>query len=163
MASFAAEIIRRMGPLALLLFVLGAVGPSTAQDKKESDPKLLAQFLGTWRGWAVEGQGGEQDAKPVHLELRIEGRRIVAMQLLENKQSKSLGEGVFQLAVAGKYQTIDATRTSRPGKGQTYLGIYELTGDTWRWCTGNPSKERPTEFVTRRGQFLVILKKQQPK
>lgn len=162
MASFAAEIIQRMGPLALLLFVLGAVGPSAAQDKKEADPKL-AQFMGTWRGWAVEGKGGEQDAKPVHLELRLEGRRIVAMQLLENKQSKSLGEGVFQLAVAGKYQTIDATRTSTPGKGQTHLGIYELTGDTWRWCTGNPNKERPTEFVTRRGQFLVILKKQQPK
>ena len=67
------------------------------------------------------------------------------------------------VTVAAAARTIDATRTSMPGKGQTYAGIYELDGDSWRWCVSPRKGERPTEFVTRKGQFLLVLKRQAAK
>jgi uncharacterized protein (TIGR03067 family) len=120
------------------------------------DAKVLE---GTWRGWVVEGKGETPDRGPVHLELVVRGDRITARRL-DGKDGPGLGEGTFKLAVAGKLRTIDATRSSAPGKGRTHQGIYTLEGDTLRWCVSNPNGERPGDFVTKRGQFLLILKRQ---
>lgn len=128
----------------------GAIG-----EKADADLKALE---GTWRGWVVEGTGTTTDKGPVHLEIVIRGDRITAKRL-DDKDSPDLGEGTVRLG-AGKPPTIDATRTAKPGKGKTYPGIYQLDGDTLRWCTSQPNGERPTELVTKRGQFLMILKRQ---
>ncbi len=48
-------------------------------------------------------------------------------------------------------------------KGKEVRGIYELAGDTLKWCTAPPgSEERPTEFATKAGtrDMLVTLKKE---
>ncbi len=138
----------------VLLAVCGllAVGAGPADDSKALE--------GTWRGWVVEGKGETSDRGLVQLELVIKGDRIVAKQL--NGKEGSLGEGTYRLSVLGKQKAIDATRTSAPAKGRTHQGIYALEGDTLRWCVANPNGDRPTEFVTRRGQFLLILKRQKP-
>jgi uncharacterized protein (TIGR03067 family) len=119
-----------------------------------ADPPRLD---GVWRGYVVNGQGERPDQGPIRLELTIKGDVIVARNLNPGADP-SLGEGTYRLGATGK--TIDATRTSSPGKGQTYAGIYEVTDDTLRWCTGTPGKDRPEEFATRKGQFLLILKRQ---
>jgi uncharacterized protein (TIGR03067 family) len=139
---------------APVLFALAAdAGPGG--DKAAADLKALE---GTWRGWVVEGKGAAADKGPVHLEIVIRGDRITAKRL-DDKDSPDLGEGTVRLG-AGKPPTIDATRTAKPGKGKTYPGIYQLDGDTLRWCTAQPNGERPTELLTKRGQFLMVLKRQ---
>jgi uncharacterized protein (TIGR03067 family) len=142
--------------LALLLSLLAISGISAAPP---TDPEKLQ---GVWRGWVVNGKGEKPDQGPVNLEVTVQGDRITAKQLNPGADP-NLGEGTFQLTVAAAARTIDATRTSMPGKGQTYAGIYELDGDSWRWCVSPKKGERPTEFVTRKGQFLLILKRQPAK
>jgi uncharacterized protein (TIGR03067 family) len=154
-------------PAGLLLFLaLGllltvcplnvAPAPAQGKDAAEADRKALQ---GTWRGWVVEGKSEKADRGPVHLELIIDGDRITAKRL-EAATPLDLGEGTYRLSANGNVKTIDAKRTRAPGKGQSYAGIYAIEGDTFRWCVANPNQERPTELVTRRGQFLLILKRQ---
>lgn len=142
-----------------ILFTISAwflVALSTAQEPLADDLKALQ---GTWRGWVVEGKGEVPDTGPVHIEIVVKGDTIVAKKL-SKKEDSPLGDGTFRLALSGKTKTIDATRASSPGKGQVYLGIYSLDGNTFKWCAATPKKDRPKELVTERGQFLLILKKQ---
>ena len=40
-----------------------------------------------------------------------------------------------------------------------YVGIYTHEGDTLKWCV-SPQQARPQTFETKKGQFLLILKRQ---
>ncbi|MFN4261033.1 MAG: TIGR03067 domain-containing protein [Gemmataceae bacterium] len=118
-----------------------------------------AKLQGKWKGWVVNDKGENPEQGPVHLELTVQGDEIKAKQLNPGADP-NLGEGTFKLALMGDKRHIDAVRTSTPGKGQTYAGIYQIDGDTWKWCTGTPKRPRPEDFATRKGQFLLILKRQ---
>lgn len=113
---------------------------------------------GTWRGYAVEGKGEKPDRGPVHMELVVKGDVMTATQLGDT--GKDLGEGTYTRGTEGDLKTMDGTRTKKPGAGQKYLGIYKVDGDTLYWCVGTPRNPRPKEFETKKGQFLVILKRE---
>ena len=56
-------------------------------------------------------------------------------------------------------------KESRGGRddGKTAKGIYELDGDTLKWCTASPGKgERPTGFTADAGseRLFVTLKRE---
>ena len=55
-------------------------------------------------------------------------------------------------------------RTEGPGKGKTMLGIYELTGDTYKVCFALPGGERPKEFASKPGSktMLIVMKREKP-
>ncbi len=61
-----------------------------------------------------------------------------------------------------KPKRYDMTETEGPQKGQVLLGIYELEGDTWKYCQNKTGKGRPTEFSGKAGSgwVLVIMKKE---
>ena len=66
----------------------------------------------------------------------------------------------FKLDPTQKLKEMDATGGVLPAKkDRTFLGIYELDGDTLKWCVDNRRKERPTEFRTANGAYLLILKR----
>lgn len=124
-----------------------AVEPDPADEVKK--------FTGTWKGYVVDGKGEKPNQGPVKLEITVKGDTITAVQ----QGSKDLGEGTFTLKLLKDQKQIDAVRSKNPGKGQTFLGIYSLEGDTLKWCVTTRKKERPTEFITKTGQFLLILKR----
>ncbi len=148
----------RQGGALLLLVVLSATSLSLAQPPGADRPA----WEGVWRGWAVEGKGEGEATRRMHLELRITPDSIVATQLrLSGQPLRSLGEGTFKLRKKGTAWEIDTTRTSEPGRGQTYLGIWSLEGDALKWCSGHAGKARPREFESRpHDQYLLILKRQ---
>jgi uncharacterized protein (TIGR03067 family) len=48
-------------------------------------------------------------------------------------------------------------------KPEVHLGIYELKGDTFKFCKSHPPQERPTEFATKEGAkwpIIIGLKRQ---
>lgn len=144
-----------VGAALALVLTLQLPPLAAPQDKTDADLKALQ---GTWQGWVVEGKGKKIDAGFVHVELIIKKDTIVARGLGGMKEGP-LGEGTFKLSLSGPFKLMDATRTSMPSKGKTYLGIYEIDGDTLKWCVANPNQDRPEELLTRRGQFLMILKR----
>jgi uncharacterized protein (TIGR03067 family) len=114
----------------------------------ESEADARKELVGVWKGRVDEGATG-------HV-LTITSAIIKGTK--DGKQN--LGTGKFKLDLTTKPWCMDATGTKGPQKGRTYLGIYSLEGDTLKWCVGLPGGDRPTEFTTKDGQFLLILKRQ---
>ena len=142
--------------LALCLF-LGSV--ALAQEPKEPDAKAeMKKLEGVWEGYAVDGKGEKPNQGPVHLRVTIKDNKMTAVDLANN--NKDMGSGTFKLDPSKPVKEIDATGVVLPGKkDREFLGIYELDGDTLKWCVDNRRKERPTEFRTASGNYLLILKR----
>ena len=67
----------------------------------------------------------------------------------------------FTLDPTKKVKTIDYTIAEGANEGKTQLGIYELDGDTLKFCYAQPGKDRPTEFKTaaESGRTISVWKK----
>ena len=59
-----------------------------------------------------------------------------------------------------KSGTLDAAQTTGPQAGRTYRGVYEVTGNTLKWCVTGRNRTRPTTMATDKGNYLLILKRQ---
>ena len=114
----------------------------------ERDGEARKELAGVWDGRVDEGATGHQ--------LTFTPDHIAGKQ----DEKQYLGEGGFKLDLLKQPRWMDATGTKGPQRGRRYLGIYALDGDTLKWCVSTPGNERPTEFATKNGQFLLILKRQ---
>jgi len=133
---------------------------AAAASAADTDQNVLR---GVWRGWVVEGRGENPDRGHVHLELTVSADRMKAKDLGGKRGDPNLGEGTFRFTSTKEPRYIDAVRTSMPGRGKKWLGIITCDGDTLKWCVAPPNKPRPTEFESKRGQYLLILKRQSPR
>jgi uncharacterized protein (TIGR03067 family) len=129
-----------------------------AQEPKRPDTKAeLKKLEGVWEGYVVEGKGERPDRGPYKMRLTITGEKMVAIDLNNNKD---MGSGTFKINPAKSVKEMDATGIVLPAKrDKTYLGIYELDGDTLKWCVDNRRMEHPTEFRSNNGSFMMILKR----
>lgn len=145
-----------------LLFAL-ALPTTRAQDAKPApaeDAAVRKQLVGLWKGFAVEGRGERPDRGPVKLEVTIAEKSIKGIEL-KGEGTINHGEGAHTLNLKEKPGWLDATKTNERGRKEEYLGIYTLEGDTLKWCVSR-GKQRPAEFLTAKGSFLVILTRQSP-
>lgn len=117
--------------------------------ERDADAEARRDLLGTWKGRVDDGATGHV---LVFKTTSVSGTK-------DGKQN--LGTGTFKLDQTKKPWRMDATGTKGPQKGRKFLGIYTLEGDTLKWCVSVPGGEAPTEFVTKDGQFLLILQRQE--
>lgn len=131
---------------------------AAAADDTERDE--LARLNGTWKGVSVVADG--RDLPKVEAEamvLKVAGEKYTLKTIDQQI------EGTHKLDPAAKPKRIDATRTKGPDAGQTMLGIYTLTDDTFTVCFAAPGKtERPTELKSApgSGHRLITLKREKP-
>lgn len=129
---------------AISTFALSA----SAQDKA---------ILGTWEGWLVDGDGSQKSQQ----RQRISEMVITAQQITcKDGRGGSMGAGTYRTSGTGALRTIDATGTAGQPSGKAFQGIYQVSGDTLKWCSGNDrAKARPAELKTNtgNGHFLMIL------
>jgi uncharacterized protein (TIGR03067 family) len=65
---------------------------------------------------------------------------------------KVIAEGTFKADAKQKPKATDATYSEGPDKGKSFKGIYQIDGDTLKFCrAGSPDQKRPTEFKTNVG------------
>jgi hypothetical protein len=173
---------------AAVLFALPAAAAADKNDEAAKPPALD----GVWDGWVVEGRGENPNRGQIHLQLTIQDNKVTGKKVGGGGPGgDDMGAGTIAIA-DGEVKHMDATRTAgggggggRRGRGGpgggapggpgggggggggggAYKGILAVEGDTLKWCVANPGRDRPTEFATNRGkgQFLMILKKQEPK
>jgi uncharacterized protein (TIGR03067 family) len=124
-----------------------------------ADDAALAErqrLVGVWKGHAVEGTG-EKPGGPVKLTVTITLEQISAVQ----DDKKDLGAGSYKLNPAAQPKRLDGTYVRGQVPKGLYQGIYQLEGDTLKWCTALPrGKEPPREFRTEKGIYLMILKRE---
>lgn len=146
-----------MRPRFLLLVSVGL--SLAAGDAKEEVKKELERFGGTWKFVSLEADGKkvpEADFETARLVLKGASFTFT--------DDHGTVHGTFQVDPAKKPKTIDVTFTDGPDKGKTFLGIYELKGDTYKVCIGLKEKDRPKEFVSEpgSGHALETLRRQKP-
>jgi uncharacterized protein (TIGR03067 family) len=76
---------------------------------------------------------------------------ISGQQFTTTKSGKVVEEATMTTDPSKQPKTIDLAFTQGEAKGQTLLGIYEITGDTLRIGLSGPGKDRPTEIANRVG------------
>jgi uncharacterized protein (TIGR03067 family) len=143
--------MKRYVPVLIGVAVIGIVGShrSIAGGAK-------TELEGTWELVAIEADGKELKA-PKDAQMVTTGNKFVL-----KTGDKVVIVGTFKVDASTKPKTIDVTYTEGPDKGKSFKGIYEVDGDTSRFCRPlNPEDARPTEFKTKAGGgvFLATYKR----
>lgn len=122
-----------------------------------SDAAERQKLVGTWEGWLCDGDGSQTSQRRQRVnELVITTSQITA----KDGRNISMGAGTYKLGGTGALRTIDATGTAGQPNGKTFLGVYQLQGDTLKWCSGNDkARTRPAQLKTNTGtgHFLMVL------
>ncbi len=130
----------------------------SAAGRGDSNASRLA---GVWKGWIVHGRGENPNEGEMEIELTVEGNRMTGRELgTKRGPAEGLGAGTFTMTGTGKTGNIDTDGTSGSQDGRHSMGIYELDGDTLKWCVTQRNRVRPTTMATDRGNYLLILRKQ---
>ena len=135
--------------IASLLAILGLVWTSSAEDDVKNE---MSRLEGEWLMVS-----GEASGQALPQELVKTGKRVAR----DGETAITLGGQVyfkakFTIDPAKKPKAIDYTMTEGPTKGQTHLGIYELEGDSVKFCFAAPGKDRPTEFTAKEGSQRTL-------
>ena len=136
-------MLTRISTLAFVLCFVPAIA-CAGDDPNQSD---LAKLHGTWTMVSGERGGaalpdsmiktGKRVCKDDEVTVEVGGMVIV--------------HATVKLDATTNPKSIEYHVISEDPKGLVQLGIYEITGDTVKFCFANPDKERPTGFTTKAG------------
>jgi uncharacterized protein (TIGR03067 family) len=132
------------GVLAVLL-----VGADAPQDAAKAE---MARLEGEW-----SMVSGEIDRQPLPEEMVKTAKRVAK----DGETTVTIGGQLFMKAKftvdpTKKPKAIDYEFTGGPTKGKKQLGIYELDGDTAKFCFASPGQDRPTDFTTKEGSGRTL-------
>jgi len=72
-------------------------------------------------------------------------------------EGTEISKGTSTIDPLKKPKTIDFTPTEGEGKGNQYLGIYELGEKTRKICFAPSGKDRPTKFASTPGSEFILV------
>jgi uncharacterized protein (TIGR03067 family) len=138
----------------LAVALLVSAQRSGAQDDAK---KEMAQLEGKW-----SMVSGEANGMAMPKAMASTGKRVAK----DGETTISMGgrlyfKAKFSIDSTKKPKSIDYVMIEGPTKGKTQLGIYELDGDTLKFCFAAPGSDRPTEFSSKEGsqQTLSVWKR----
>ena len=119
----------------------------------------LKRLGGTWRFLEEEVEGTK-----IPKEVFAKDTLILNGQHFTSFVAGKRVNGVFKIDLVAKPKSIDITFSEGPGKGQTHKGIYELKGDTQKFCIAGPNKPRPDAFVSKplSGHIVQVMERVKP-
>jgi uncharacterized protein (TIGR03067 family) len=125
--------------------------------RAEDATKDLKALQGTWQLVELATDKGPAPADRIKgVKFTVAGEKLV-MDGLDGKRAFAI-----KLDPTVKPKSIDLTPLDGPFKGKTTLGLYEVSGDTFRLCMANHEiKARPKELKPmKEGQvFVFVLKR----
>jgi len=146
---------RTIGPTSLGLALLAVAALAIGDDAKDEAIKKDRQLIeGTWRVVALEVDGNkasDDDAKKITVVNGPDGTWTLF------SEGKEVGKGANSFDPTKTPKTIEFTQTEGEGKGNLYLGIYELGENTRKLCFAPPGKDRPREFISMPGTDHILV------
>jgi uncharacterized protein (TIGR03067 family) len=129
--------------LACGLGILLVTGVAPGGEAKKDLDKLQGK-------WAAE-----LDGKKVELKF-TKDQFVIAFS---DGTKEVMFKGTVKIDAGSKPKHIDLTiEEGEKFVGETARGIYELDGDTLKWCSNAPGKaDRPTEFPATQGESAGLL------
>ncbi len=143
-----------------LVLVVWARDTPAEQARRKAIADDRKAFEGTWAGEMNRRDGvtlSEDEAKQARL--IITGDRYTM-----DRGNDRTSRGTTRIDPTSNPKTMDISIIDGVNKGQTWLGIYEVTGDTYRACFATEGKPRPSAFVSEpgSGNVLWVFKKDVP-
>ncbi len=139
-----------------LLIGLTAWAAAFASAEDKEGIKDQAKLQGEWMMVS-----GERDGQPFPDEFRKGFKRVAK----GDETTVTMGDQLFMKAKftldpTKKPKTIDYSVTGGTYAGNRQLGIYELNGDTAKFCFSIPGRARPDDFSTKSqdGRTLSVWK-----
>jgi uncharacterized protein (TIGR03067 family) len=126
--------------LVLACVLMVASGAWAGDDKQDQE-----KMQGSWQ--AEKMMAGGADLPP---ELVKEFKVIIKGDKMNAGDAKDK-DATFKLDSSKKPKTIDFTDS----EGKKLVGIYELEGDSLKFCIGE--KERPKEFKSEAGSDAIVI------
>jgi uncharacterized protein (TIGR03067 family) len=122
------------------------------EGREEQIKRDLADIQGEWTMVS-----GERDGQALPEQYVKSARRVCKGDETIAIVNGEIGlQAKFTLDPTKKPKTIDYQLTGGPNKGLTQLGIYELDGDTLRFCQSTPGEPRPATFSAKEGSRCTI-------
>ncbi len=140
------------GLLVVGTFLTAIASADDASD--EAINKDRKRISGRWQIVALEINGNktsEKDAKKLAVVNGSDGTWSI------HSDGKEISRGTSIIDPTSKPKTIDFTPTNGGGKGNTYLGIYELGGNKRKLCFAPPGSERPKTFSSESGSQNILV------
>jgi uncharacterized protein (TIGR03067 family) len=114
--------------------------------------KDMAQLEGEW-----SMVSGERDGQELPDEILKGAKRVSkAGETTVTIDGQPFMQAKYTVDPGKKPKTIDYTLTGGPNTGKNQLGIYELDGETVKFCFSAPGEPRPTEFKTMEGSTRTL-------
>jgi uncharacterized protein (TIGR03067 family) len=145
--------MKKLSVLLVLPLLLGAEG-----DKDNAKKTTLE---GVWKAVTATQDGKEQADTQEHT-LTFTGDTFTIA-----RNGETVIKGTFNVDAAKKPSTIDMLIKESKGdrhNGKSVVGIYELDGDSLKWCAAEPgTTERPAEFKSEQGDKRLLVKLEREK
>ena len=117
-----------------------------AADKDDAAKADTKKFEGTWVMVSAIDDGTKSSGSDLG-----ETLLIVKGDTHDVNVRGTTYKGTHKLDPAKKPKTIDVMDTEGPFKDKTLKGIYELSGDEFKFCYAPPGKDRPKDFTAAAG------------
>lgn len=115
------------------------------QIKSDAAERELLRFQGKWQPVKLIDAAGKPYADLMTYKLSVAGDQ----SLFENAKEKS--DGTYRLQPFRRPREIDIIVTTGPDKDKTYLGVYEIVGDTLRIVHDPTGEKRPNKVEQTEG------------
>ena len=154
-----------MTTLWLAIMTAGVLGIADEPVKAATSNGDLDKLRGTWLTVSLIHDGktviSEKDPPregPV-TKLAYEGSKWKVIV-----GDKTVATGIIKIDATKSPKEIDVLDESGTVNEKTKRAIYELDGDTYKYCIAPAGKPRPTEFVSKEGSghSLIVSKREKP-
>jgi uncharacterized protein (TIGR03067 family) len=134
------------------MFVIAAGLAVGAGAPPEATRAEMAKLEGEW-----SMVSGEIDGQAMPAEFAKTAKRVAkGGETTVTINGQLFMKAKFTIDPAKTPKAIDYTFTGGPTAGKTQYGIYELDGDTVKFCFASPGQDRPAEFTTKPGSGRTL-------
>jgi uncharacterized protein (TIGR03067 family) len=146
-----------------LLTIVATALLSARGDAPPAAPNDLANLQGAWvtvsivdEGKAVFDEHDPPTSQPI-ARVEYEGTKWMV-----KVADKTVAGGTFKLDASKSPKELDVMDESGVRNDMTKLAIYELDGDTYRYCIARAGEPRPTEFksIAGSGHSLIVSRRE---
>jgi uncharacterized protein (TIGR03067 family) len=154
-----------MKAVYFLLLAAGALAAADGPSKDDASKGDLDKLRGTWLTVSLvnNGQTLVDEKTPAKegptTKLAYEGNKWMI-----KVADKTVASGIFAIDATKKPKEMDILDESGAKNEKTKLGIYEIDGDTYKYCLAPAGKPRPTDFTSKEGSrhSLGVMKREKP-
>jgi uncharacterized protein (TIGR03067 family) len=145
--------------MAVASVVLGMVA---ADEPKAGEKAAVEQLRGSWRPESVIESGRRLTGADLDV------YKGMTLTIQEGKSTLKAANGTVLSACELKLgpepnpKTFDAKEVEGVGVGRIYKGVWEVEGDTLKWCFSTNDRPKGFEIKEAADFFLLVLRRQPP-